>query len=65
MFIKLTLWESEELIRVNPDNIDVYHPLIMDGKVHSKVYIGTDYWIVHETPNEIDVKIKKAKKIMV
>lgn len=63
MFIKLTLLDNDEFIRINVNSIDAYHPFItMDGVIHSKVFVGENTWTVHESNNEIDVKIKKAHR---
>lgn len=63
MFIKLTLLDTDEFIRINVNSIDAYHPFVtMDGLIHSKVFVGAETWTVHENNNEIDVKIKKAHR---
>lgn len=63
MFIKLTMLDNDEFIRINVNSIDAYHPFVTsDGKIHSKIYTKVEYWCVNENPNEIDVKIKQAKE---
>ena len=64
MFIKLTMLDTDEFIRINVNSIVAYHPHITEnGKIHSKIYTKDgEYWCVNETPNEIDVKIKQAKE---
>lgn len=63
MFIKLTMLDSDEFIRINVNSIDAYHPYItVDGTRHSKIYCGKETWMVYENNNEIDVKIKQAKE---
>lgn len=64
MFIKLTMLDTEDFLRINVDAIMVYHSYITpDGKRHSKIYTKVgEYWCVNENPNEIEVKIKQAKE---
>ena len=55
MFIKLTMLDTEDFLRINVDAIMVYHSYITpDGKIHSKIYTKVgEYWCVNENPNEI------------
>ena len=64
MFIKLTMLDDDEFIRINVNSIDAYYPFITsDGVIHSKIYTKVgEYWCVKENPNEIEVKIKQAKE---